>query len=66
MAKLLEALKQKTFPKDRFQVIIVDDGGGIHLDTIVAPFQRVLNLTLICQENKGPAVARNNGASFEK
>ena len=66
LAKLLEALEQQTFPKNRFQVIVVDDGGGILLDTIVAPFQRVLNLTLICQENKGPAAARNSGASFAK
>jgi len=66
LAKLLEALAQQTFPKDRFQVIVVDDGGGILLDTIVAPFQRVLNLTLVCQENTGPAAARNHGASFAK
>lgn len=66
MVKLLEALEQQTFPKNKFQVIVVDDGGGILLDTIVAPFQRVLNLTLICQENKGPATARNSGASFAK
>jgi len=66
LAKLLEALDQQTFPKDRFQVIVVDDGGGILLDTIVAPFRRALNLTLIYQENKGPASARNNGASFSK
>lgn len=66
LAKLLEALEQQTFPKDRFQVIVVDDGGDILLDTIVEPFQRVLNLTLICQENKGPAAARNSGASVAK
>jgi glycosyltransferase involved in cell wall biosynthesis len=42
----------------------VDDGGGIPLDAVMAPFQRVLNLTLLCQENTGPAAARNHGASF--
>ena len=66
LAKLLEALAQQTFPKDRFQVIVVDDGGGTLLDTIVAPFKRVLNLTLVYQENTGPAAARNYGASFAK
>jgi glycosyltransferase involved in cell wall biosynthesis len=66
LAKLLEALAQQTFPKDRFQVIVVDDGGGIPLDAIVAPFLRVLSLTLVSQENTGPAAARNRGASFAK
>lgn len=64
LAKLLEALSQQTFPKDGFQVIVLDDGGGILLDTVVAPFRKILNLTLVCQENKGPAAARNHGASL--
>jgi len=66
LTKLLEALTQQTFAKDIFQVIVVDDGGGIPLDCIIAPFQRVLNLTLACQENSGPASARNYGVSFAK
>jgi len=64
LTKLLEALTQQTFGKDRFQVIIVDDGGGIPLDAILAPFLRVLNLTLVSQKNTGPAAARNHGVSF--
>jgi glycosyltransferase involved in cell wall biosynthesis len=64
LRKLLEALSQQTFAKDKFQVIVVDDGGAIPLDAIIAPFQRVLNLTLVRQKNTGPAGARNFGSSF--
>ena len=66
LIKLLEALTKQTFPKDRFEVIVVDDVGDILLNTIAAPFQRALNLTLVCQENAGPAAARNHGTSFAK
>lgn len=66
MAKLLEALSQETFSKDEFEVIVVDDGGGVSLEAIVAPFRKALDLTLVCQKNAGPAAARNHGASFAK
>jgi glycosyltransferase involved in cell wall biosynthesis len=66
LEKLLEALAQQTFAKDRFQVIIVDDGGCIPLEAIVAPFQKVLDLIMLCQDNKGPGAARNHGADVAK
>ncbi|MGV7222785.1 MAG: glycosyltransferase [Nitrospinales bacterium] len=66
LTKLLEALTKQTFAKDKFQVIVVDDGGGIPLDPIITPFQRRLNLTLVFQKNAGPAAARNFGVSFAK
>ncbi|MGK7943074.1 MAG: glycosyltransferase family 2 protein, partial [Microcystaceae cyanobacterium] len=51
------------YQPEKFEVIIVDDGSDNSLDTLINPYQNSLNLTLIRQENAGPAQARNTGAS---
>lgn len=58
----LQAIQQLKYPRDRFEVIVVNDGGTA-LETIVAPFQQGFNLSLIDQVNAGPATARNTGAA---
>jgi cellulose synthase/poly-beta-1,6-N-acetylglucosamine synthase-like glycosyltransferase len=50
------------YPRDRFEVIVVDDGGAAPLDEAAKPFHGLLTLTLLRQENAGPAAARNKGA----
>jgi GT2 family glycosyltransferase len=62
----LKSLTCLNYPRDRFEVIIVDDGSLQSLDTIVSPFQKELNLQLIRQDNAGPATARNTGAKQAK
>jgi glycosyltransferase involved in cell wall biosynthesis len=47
------------YPRDRFEVLVVDDGSSTPLDPIVAPFAGELDLSLIRQPNAGPAAARN-------
>ena len=59
----LQACAQLDYPGDRFEVIVVDDGGAVPLDDIVTRFQGMLMLRLLRQENTGPAAARNRGAS---
>ncbi|MEQ1729829.1 MAG: glycosyltransferase [Vicinamibacterales bacterium] len=59
----LKAIAGQTFPRDRFQVIVVDDGSDAPLDSVVAPFCNAMNLRLIRQANAGPARARNVGAA---
>jgi GT2 family glycosyltransferase len=51
------------YPKDEFEVIVVDDGGGMHLDPIAVKFRDHISLTIVRQPNRGPAAARNNGAA---
>lgn len=58
----LESLTHLDYPRDCFEVIIVDDGSYDSLDDIVAPFQDKLTVELIRQANAGPAAARNRGA----
>ncbi len=63
LAVCLQACARLDYPRDRFEVIVVDDGGVEPLDKIVARFHGVLTLKLVQQENTGPAAARNRGAS---
>ena len=63
LSDCLESLGCLDYPRERFEVIVVDDGSEYSLDEVVEPFQTRLNLTLICQPNLGPAAARNTGAA---
>jgi GT2 family glycosyltransferase len=62
----LQALSQLDYPRDRFEVIAVDDGSSMALNSITEPFRSQLQLTLLRQENAGPAAARNAGAAIAK
>jgi GT2 family glycosyltransferase len=57
----IQSLAALRFPRDQFEVVVVDDGDDISLDGIVAPFCNTLELRLIRQANAGPAIARNTG-----
>lgn len=62
----LQSLTRLSYPKDRFEVIVVDDGGGVELTHVIDSFCGQLNLKLITQSNAGPASARNTGAMKAK
>jgi len=50
------------YPKDRFEVIVVNDGGEEPVRPVLSPYFEKLDLRLLIQENAGPASARNLGA----
>ncbi|ELR97378.1 glycosyltransferase family 2 protein [Gloeocapsa sp. PCC 73106] len=58
----LESLTALNYPRDDFEVVVVDDGSPMDLQPIVNKFIDTLNLRLIKQSNSGPAKARNTGA----
>ncbi len=62
LAVCLQACTCLEYPHDRFEVIVVDDGGAIPLDDLAGRFQGRLSLRVLRQENAGPATARNRGA----
>lgn len=59
LAACLAALEQLDYSRDAFEVIVVDDGSVPPLP----PYDGPLSLTLLRQENAGPAAARNAGAA---
>jgi len=58
----LAALAAMDYPSRAFEVIVVDDGGGTPLAGIVDAFRHARAVTLIEQDNQGPASGRNHGA----
>ena len=62
----LEALAQLDYPRDRFEVLVVDDGSQALPEMVVAPFRDQLDISLLTQSHGGPAKARNTGAAHAK
>jgi GT2 family glycosyltransferase len=58
----LDGVAAHGWPHDVVEIIVVDDGGGMPLDDILARYDRTLNLRFFRQPHAGPATARNTGA----
>jgi glycosyltransferase involved in cell wall biosynthesis len=58
----LRSLARLNYPRDRMEVVVVDDGGVTDLEPVLAPIRAVLDVALLRQEWAGPASARNLGA----
>lgn len=62
LQRCLEALTEQDFPREKFEVIVCDDGSEEDLRAIVIGFrQDGFNVHYARQEPKGPAAARNLG-----
>jgi GT2 family glycosyltransferase len=62
LERCLDALGAQTLERDRFEVIVVDDGSAEPPRTLVARAAGAIDVRLIEQANAGPASARNAGA----
>jgi glycosyltransferase involved in cell wall biosynthesis len=62
LASCLEGLARLDYPRDRFEVLVVDDGSETSPEIVIAPFRGRVEVTLLAQEHGGPAAARNTGA----
>ena len=62
LARCLDALGAQTLERDRFEVIVVDDGSTCPPREAVARARASFDVRLIEQANAGPASARNAGA----
>jgi GT2 family glycosyltransferase len=63
LERCLAALGQLEFPRDEFEVIVVDDGGRVDLENVVAGYRDQIGVTLLRQANQGAGPARNHGAA---
>ena len=61
LARCLKSLTVLDYPREQFEVVIVDDGGKGPLDALVEDYSHEMSLRHIRQENCGPASARNAG-----
>lgn len=59
----LGALGRSRLPRERFEVVVVDDGSPTPLDEIVDRHRGPLRIRHERQPNRGPAAARNTGAA---
>lgn len=59
----LAALDRLDYPRDRFEVLVVDDGSPQPLNATVAPFLARFDVTLLTRAHGGPGAARNAGAA---
>ncbi len=61
LSTCLKFLAALDYPREQFEVIVVDDGGETPLNEVVAAYETDLAVTLIRQQNGGPGAARNRG-----
>lgn len=59
----LDALAALDYPKQHYEVIVVDDSSTSPLDELIRRFEDRLQIALLRQVNAGPASARNVGAN---
>ena len=63
IVQCLESISMINYPKDCFEVIVIDDGYTLPND-FIAHFEVYFSLTFFQQNQSGPAKARNKGASL--
>lgn len=63
LASCLAALARLDYPRDRFEVVVVDDGSARAPEEVVGEFRESLDVSLYSQENAGPGAARNFGSA---
>ncbi|HEV8525778.1 MAG TPA: glycosyltransferase [Terriglobales bacterium] len=66
LASCLESLARQNYPREHFDVVVVDDGSREPLTALVAPFQPRIDVSLHRQPRTGPAAARNTGTKLAR
>ena len=63
LERCIRALAEQTIERERFEVLVVDDGSTAPPRDLIARYAEAIDLRLIEAEHGGPAAARNNGAA---
>lgn len=63
LAACLESLAALDYPADRYEIVVVDDGGDAPLDDLAERSRERVATSLLRQRQQGPAAARNHGAA---
>ena len=59
----LQSLAQLNYSRDRYEVIVVDDGSAVSPQHVIALFRDRFEIAILTQSHAGPATARNAGAA---
>jgi GT2 family glycosyltransferase len=62
LARCLQAIEALDFQRDRFELLVVDDGSPTPPADLVESLDPSLQAQLVCLRHGGPAIARNTGA----
>lgn len=65
IARSIRSALTQNFPKDKYEVIVVDDGSSDHSQEIISDFGDSIT-AIFHEENKGLPTARNNGIKKAK
>src|SRR5690242_16282570 len=66
LSRCLDALARLYYPREQFEVIVVDDGSTESLAALVKNFQERLDIRYLREEHAGPGMARNVGAAHAR
>jgi glycosyltransferase involved in cell wall biosynthesis len=66
LARCLQAIEQLEFDRDRFEVLVVDDGSPTPPTDVVNEIDSRVQTKLLCARHGGPARARNVGARLAR
>lgn len=66
LSRCLSAIARLHFPRDRFEVIVVNDGGDVAPEEGLATLAGNVSLQLLSQPNRGAAAARNAGSAVAR
>jgi len=62
----LNSIAELNYPRDCFEVIVVDDGSSASPEPLIERFTEHMEIKLLAQNNAGPAAARNTAAQEAK
>jgi MoaA/NifB/PqqE/SkfB family radical SAM enzyme/glycosyltransferase involved in cell wall biosynthesis len=65
LVKCITSLAGQSYPQDKFEIIVIDDGSHYPTEDILGLFRnKIRHLRHATQDHKGPAAARNMGVSL--
>lgn len=66
LACCLQGIAALDYPREHFQVIVVNDGGAAVPPALLREYEKMFELCMVSQPNRGPSAARNSGVKYAR